>query len=475
MLFNTFEFAVFLVLVLGLYYCLRLRAQNIMLVCASYLFYGWWDWRFCGLLFASTVVDYLVARAMGGASPKVRRGLLYVSLATNLGMLGVFKYYDFFIESTTRMLHALGLESNPALLGVLLPVGISFYTFQTLSYTIDVYRGKTAPVRRFSTFMLYVCYFPQLVAGPIERSTKLLPQLESPRVVDADRLSSGGLLILIGLFKKIAIADAVAPTVDAVFASPGSAGWGYLLLGALLFSLQIYGDFSGYTDIARGVSRLLGIELCENFRQPYFVSSITEFLRRWHISLSTWLRDYLYIPLGGNRGGPLKTYRNLLLTMLLGGLWHGAALTFVAWGALHGLFLAVHKLMLRGREPVYHHPFSSPTAFVKRGLLVLGTFSLVTLTWVFFRAETIGDAMSFMTGILTLRSGEGYVGVSGLMQVGFFFGLMLLVDLPQALSGRHEAMLSWPWPLRGAVAGVMCVLLLTLGPIDATPFIYFQF
>ena len=475
MLFNTFEFVVFLVAVLGLYYCLALRAQNLMLIAASYLFYGWWDWRFCALLLGSTVVDYTVARLMSGRSDKARRRLLVLSLTVNLGILAVFKYFDFFIESATRMLNALGLESNPVLLSILLPVGISFYTFQTLSYTIDVYRGKTQAVRRFSTFMLYVSYFPQLVAGPIERSTRLLPQLEKPRVVDSEKLSSGVILILIGLFKKIAIADAVAPTVDAVFASPGTASWGFLLLGAFLFALQIYGDFSGYTDIARGVSRLLGIELCVNFRQPYFAASITEFWRRWHISLSSWLRDYLYIPLGGNRCGKFKTYRNLMLTMLLGGLWHGAAMTFVVWGALHGLYLAVHKLLLRGRDPGYVDPLASPAAFIKRLFYVLCTFTLVTFAWVFFRAESLSDALHLVSGILTLRSGEGHVGAMGLAQAGLFLGLLLLVDLPQALSGRQEAMLSWPWPVRGAVAGVMCVLLLTMGPMDAAPFIYFQF
>lgn len=474
MLFNTFEFAVFLVVVLGLYYCLTRKAQNVGLLIASYAFYGFWDWRFCALLFGSTVVDYTVARLMA-VLPHRKRALLLVSLTVNLGVLGFFKYFDFFVDSAVAMLTSLGLEANPALLGVLLPVGISFYTFQTLSYTIDVYRGKTTPKRDPVTFALYVSYFPQLVAGPIERSTRLLPQLQNPRTVDGQSFSSGCLLILIGLFKKIAIADSVAPMVDEAFGSAGTASGAFLLLGVLLFALQIYCDFSGYTDIARGVSRLLGIELCVNFRQPYFASSITEFWRRWHISLSTWLRDYLYIPLGGNRKGRFNTYRNLMITMLLGGLWHGAAWTFVIWGALHGLYLCAHKLWLRGQEPAYIDPFASVGSFCKRLFLTACTFALVCLAWVYFRADGLAQANSIVWGIATLREGTGYVGMSGLMLLAMYVGLMLLVDLPQALSGRQEAMLGWPWPVRGGVAGAMVVLLFLLSPVHDTPFIYFQF
>lgn len=474
MLFNTFEFAVFLVVVLGLYYCLTRKAQNVGLLLASYVFYGYWDWRFCALLLGSTVVDYTVARLMA-AWPSKKKSLLMVSLGVNLGVLGFFKYFDFFVDSAIAMLSSLGLEANPALMGVLLPVGISFYTFQTLSYTIDVYRGRTTAERDPVTFALYVSYFPQLVAGPIERSTRLLPQLQKPRRVDGEAFSSGCLLILIGLFKKMAIADSVAPIVDEVFASSGSASGAYLLLGVVLFALQIYADFSGYTDIARGVSRLLGIELCVNFRQPYLASSITEFWRRWHISLSTWLRDYLYIPLGGNRKGRLNTYRNLMLTMLLGGLWHGAAWTFVAWGALHGLYLAAHKLWLRGREPAYYDPFASVGSFCKRLVFTACTFALVTLAWVYFRADGLAQANSIVWGIVTMRPGTGFVGVSGLAMLAMYASFMLLIDLPQALSARQEAMLGWPWPVRGGVAGVMVVLLLVMSPNDDTPFIYFQF
>ncbi|MEM1213666.1 MAG: MBOAT family O-acyltransferase [Planctomycetota bacterium] len=484
MLFNTFEFAVFFVLVLGVYYCLTRRAQNVMLLGASYLFYGWWDWRFCGLLLASTLVDYLVGRVMAAQDRdtlrgrRVRRACLGVSLTVNLGLLAFFKYFGFFVESAAALLESVGLQPNMPLLTVLLPVGISFYTFQTLSYTIDVYRGQRGAVKDPVTFGLYVAYFPQLVAGPIERSTRLIPQFERDRVVDGERLAGGVWLILLGLFKKMAIADAVAPYVDEAFAAGQSGDWLFLLCGAWLFALQIYGDFSGYTDMARGVSRLLGIELGVNFRQPYFASSITEFWRRWHISLSGWLRDYLYIPLGGSRGGGRwgwKTYRNLLLTMLLGGLWHGAAWTFIIWGGLHGLLLAAHKAWLRGKQPGYHDPLASVGSFLKRLVFTAITFHLVVLGWVFFRAPDLTTAWAYVEGIVTLRDGEGYVGTMGLGRVAFFVGLVLLIDVPQALGRRHEVALAWPWPVRGALAGVMLILICLLGPSDDTPFLYFQF
>ncbi len=475
MMFNTTEFALFLVGVLGLYYVLTWRAQNVLLLAASYVFYGWWDWRFCALLAVSTLVDYTVGRCMPGAGTRARRALLGVSLATNLGLLGFFKYFDFFVDSAARVLGQLGLEPNVPLLTVLLPVGISFYTFQTLAYTIDIYRGKLQPERNVVAFALYVAYFPQLVAGPIERAQRMMPQLRRPRRVDAQTMGSGLWLILLGLFKKMAIADAVAPQVQACFDLAQDGNGFYLLTGAWLFALQIYGDFSGYTDIARGVSRLLGIELCENFRQPYFASSITEFWRRWHISLSTWLRDYLYIPLGGNRKGPRRTYLNLMLTMLLGGLWHGAAWTFVVWGGLHGLYLAAHKAWLRGRDPAYHDPLASWRGLFTRLVLTVVTFHAVTLAWVFFRAPDLPTAWAYVTGVVTLREGPGFVGAGGMMTVMLYVALVLLVDLPQALTRRHDAALAWPWPIRGALAGVMVILIFVMSPTDETPFIYFQF
>lgn len=346
MLFNTLEFAIFFAIVCGLYFFLKRRAQNAMLLAASYIFYGWWDWRFLSLLIVSTIMDYTTSYHMEGASQRKRRVLLLISMTGNLGMLGFFKYCDFFITSAARALDVLGVPHSVHTLGILLPVGISFYTFQTMSYVIDVYRGHLKPCRSLLDFSLFVTYFPQLVAGPIERATHLLPEIQKDRRVTWPMVRSGAVLVLIGLVRKLAIADFVAPTVVKVFDDPAGHGWQALAAGVLLFALQLYGDFAGYSDIARGTSRILGIELMVNFNQPYFSTDITDYWRRWHISLSTWLRDYLYIPLGGSRGSRLFHYRNLMLTMVLGGLWHGAAWTYVAWGTIHGLALVVHKMFL---------------------------------------------------------------------------------------------------------------------------------
>ena len=345
MIFNSFQFAIFFVLVLGAYWQLRWKGQNRLLLVMSYVFYGWWDWRFLGLLALSTGVDFLVARRLGRTDDGPhRKRLLWASMAVNLGILGFFKYFGFFADSLEASLSSVGVGWLAPSLGIVLPVGISFYTFQSMSYTIDVYRRELDPVEDFFDFALYVSYFPQLVAGPIERATRLVPQILSPRVRPrGEQISSGLALIAVGLVKKVAIADIAASVANDVFSRSGEASAIELIIGVYCFAIQIYGDFSGYSDMARGTSRLLGIELVENFKQPYFSPSITQFWRRWHISLSNWLRDYLYIPLGGNRKGPRRTYINLALTMLLGGLWHGAAWTFVVWGALQGLYLMVER------------------------------------------------------------------------------------------------------------------------------------
>ncbi|KAA3659381.1 MAG: MBOAT family protein, partial [Calditrichaeota bacterium] len=321
MWFNSWEFLYFLPTVLAIYYNLNRRAQNLWLVVASYFFYGWWDWRFLSLVLASTLVDYFAGLYIQNQQDtgKRKRGL-YASLLMNLGALSLFKYFNFFVDSFTALGDSIGLNFNTPVMRLLPPVGISFYTFQTLSYTIDIYRRKQKPVRNFIDFALYVTYFPQLVAGPIERASTLLPQIQKKRIVTLEQFQAGCLLILIGLFKKIALADAAAPLVDEVFANPQAQSSIILLKGLYLFSLQIYCDFSGYSSIARGVSKLIGIELSENFQTPYLAANITDFWRRWHITLSRWLRDYLYIPLGGNRIGKTRTYINLMLTMLIGGL-----------------------------------------------------------------------------------------------------------------------------------------------------------
>jgi alginate O-acetyltransferase complex protein AlgI len=495
-LFNSWNFAHFLPIVLILYYALARRWQNVLLLTAGYIFYGTWDWRFCFLLAFSTVLDYTLGRAMGATeNPRSRKALIVLSIVANLGFLGFFKYFNFFVDSFATLAHAMHFNPNVPLLRIILPVGISFYTFQSLAYTIDVYRRTFPPEKNFLDYATYVSFFPQLVAGPIERAPHLLTQLKNDRKVDEDCIYQGGLLMLIGFFKKLAIADAIAPHVNLAFTNAATGSWVLLLAGISLFTIQIYCDFSGYTDIARGVAKLMGIDLMENFNQPYLSTNITEFWRRWHISLSSWLRDYLYIPLGGNRKGELNTYRNLMITMLLGGLWHGASWTFVIWGALHGTYLAIHKFTLKLRDPlptvrdatehgpspsepdpitkrviIHPAPWSSPYAF----LSLLVTLHLVMLTWIFFRAPSLHAAIDYLTGILTFRG-----NASGLLDsvklVAFYAALVLLVDIPMYRRRSHVAMLQWNWITRGVVAAAMILLIVLFAPNNETPFIYFQF
>lgn len=475
MLFNSPEFFVFLPIVLGIYFLLSWRMQNAWLLLASYVFYGSWDWRFLGLIFVSTAVDYLVGMGLGQSDDTRRRKhLLVVSMVTNLGILGVFKYYGFFIGSMAALLESFGFQAHTPVLQIVLPVGISFYTFQTMSYTIDVYRRRIDPTRDPLTFALYVAYFPQLVAGPIERAHHLLPMLAAPRQVRWLDIAVGFELVVIGFFKKVAVADTLGPLVDSRFADPGLVSGMDLLITTYLFAFQIYGDFSGYSDIARGTSRFFGVDLMRNFNQPYLSQSITEFWRRWHISLSTWLRDYLYISIGGNRRGPGRTYVNLMVTMLLGGLWHGANWTFVIWGGLHGAYLAVHKafLSLNGTgKPVRDMRFWP-------GLLkVFVTFQLVCLTWVFFRAADFSSAIDILTRILTWSAAAGDIPplVVG-ERILILVGTLLCLDVWQARRGDHALMVSWHWVPRAI--GYATLILLTLGlgnVIDEVPFIYFQF
>jgi D-alanyl-lipoteichoic acid acyltransferase DltB (MBOAT superfamily) len=434
------------------------------------VFYGAWDWRFLGLLWLSTIVDYLVGRTLGATEESARRRrLLAISLVVNLGVLASFKYFNFFVDSAAALLEQFGLSANVPTLRIILPVGISFYTFQTLAYTIDVYRRKAEVEHNPLTFALYVAYFPQLVAGPIERAQRLIPQLREPRSrIRRDQVRSGLFLIALGLFKKVVIADALAPYVDQAFGGSSTTSWINLVVGVYAFALQIYGDFSGYTDIARGTSRLLGVELMINFQQPYLSRNITNFWRTWHISLSTWLRDYLYIPLGGSRKGKVLTYRNLMITMLLGGLWHGAAWTFVVWGGLHGLYLAVHRGW-RHRSP------AGPTdPLTRRDILpALVTFNLVSLAWVFFRSQTFEQAFEVLQGIGSLRPGTTNWNAVGLLVV--LGGIALVIDLVQRKGGEHTIMLTWPAPARGVVYGVLALGLVLFAGGDTIPFIYFQF
>jgi alginate O-acetyltransferase complex protein AlgI len=474
MLFNSWEFAIFLVAVFTAYHVLSFRAQNALLILASYFFYGWWDWRFLSLLWISTLVDFHVARRMPSTEGGRRKILLLASLCTNFGLLGFFKYFNFFINSTAEALQALGFNPNMPALAVVLPVGISFYTFQTMAYTIDVYRGRIRPTNDFLVFSLYVAYFPQLVAGPIERAQHLLPQFSAPRRVTGDGLASGLVLVLIGLVRKVVIADGVASEVDSVFADPTAHGGVMIAWGTMLFAIQIYCDFAGYSDIARGVSRMFGVELMRNFEHPYFSTNITEFWRRWHISLSTWLRDYLYIPLGGNRGPGWFVYRNLMITMLLGGLWHGAAWTFVAWGGLHGLALAVHKLWLRGRKPPERAVVDS---IGEAGRALTGwclTMLIVGSAWIFFRAQSFGDAFAAIERIVSIAPGV-LPNTEQLAHTLRVLLILLAIDLPQYVSRRHTVLLRLPWPARAAAYVAIIMILVVFRSGDNVQFIYFQF
>jgi len=476
-IFNSFDFLFFFFTVLLLYWGpLRksLRGQNLLLLVVSYVFYGWWDWRFLSLLFLNSLIDYFAALGIQATnSPSTRRGLLLLSLVSNLGMLGFFKYYNFFADSTARLLEVFGLHADPFVLQVILPVGISFYTFQTLSYTLDVYFQKMKPVRDPIVFLAYVSFFPQLVAGPIERAIDLLPQFTVPRSVTWPQIQAGCRQVLWGLFKKMVIADSIAPQVDYVFRNCSELDGVSLFIGAFLFALQIYGDFSGYTDVAIGVAKLMGFHLSRNFAYPYFSRNIAEFWRRWHMTLSTWFRDYLYIPLGGNRVGRTRTILNILITFTLCGLWHGANWTFIMWGFLNGLMFV--PLILLNRHQVNkeivanNRPF--PTVLELFGML--GTQSFVLMSWVFFRAESLSQAGTYLSRGLT----HPYLGLDySRYQTGLILCLGLLVM--EWLQRRRAFALEigdWPLLMRyGAYASIF-LMLIELGSQQNVPFIYFQF
>ena len=476
MLFNSFIFLVFLAVVLPLFYLSAKKHRNLIILLASYIFYGYWDWRFCGLLALSTVVDYFIGQRLHAAQEeKVRKRYLLTSMIVNLGILGIFKYFNFFVESFDAMAAPLGMSLDFLHLNIILPVGISFYTFQTMSYTIDIYRRELEPTRSFIDFALFVSFFPQLVAGPIERASNLLPQIAKGLSPTREQMQTGVNLIILGMFKKVMIGDAAGRLVDHVFAAPELYSSVELLMALVLFSIQIYADFSGYSSIARGTSKLLGLELMKNFEQPYLSSNITEFWRRWHISLSTWLRDYLYIALGGNRQGVGRTYVNLMLTMLLGGLWHGASWNFVIWGGLHGIYLAVHKWMLKGKRVRGSYTYDSPQGFVTYLGKVVATYLLVLFTWLFFRAHTFTDAMDFFAGVFTWTSSatSGRFVVITLA----FATVTLLIDFFQYYTKKHTFLLQVkPVPARwGILSAMMLITMIYMFVEEPLPFVYFQF
>ncbi len=476
MFFNSFDFGIFLCLCVAFFFLLQAtghyRAQNRLLLVASYVFYSAWDWRFSFLIAISTLVDYFVARALGREEVASRRKwLVTCSLVVNLGFLGFFKYANFFAAGFHELGLAFGLEISPFVLDVVLPVGISFYTFQTLSYTIDVYRGELSPTTDFFDFALFVSFFPQLVAGPIERARNLLPQIGGPRIPSWERFDSGCWLIFWGLFKKVVIADNLAKMVDFVFAGASNPTGVEIVVATYAFAFQIYCDFSGYTDIARGVARLMGFDLMLNFRLPYLATDPSDFWRRWHISLSTWLRDYLYISLGGNRAGRRRTLQNLLVTMVLGGLWHGAAMPFVIWGAYHGMLLSVHRLTRASLARLT--PRGSVQSKLWRALQIVSTFHFVCLGWLIFRSESLG---SLVENVLRIFN-DFEIGLAGqwVLPMAVLIAPLVLVQFVQARSNDLEAMLRWSLPARIVLYSVLAILMVLWGEDGGQPFIYFQF
>jgi D-alanyl-lipoteichoic acid acyltransferase DltB (MBOAT superfamily) len=443
-----------------------------MLLVASYAFYAAWDWRFCGLLAVSTVVDFFVGRALAAEQERRRRRwIVTISVVVNLAILGFFKYAGFFSTSFSDLMGALGWSVPPIVLDVVLPVGISFYTFQTMSYSIDVYRRRIEPTRRFLDFALYVAFFPQLVAGPIERPMRFLPQILQPRDITWEKIGTGAWLVLWGLFKKAVLADNLAALVDGVYAPDADPTSGEIMLATWGFAFQIYCDFSGYTDIARGVARIMGFDLMVNFNLPFWATSIDDYWRRWHISLSTWLRDYLYIPLGGNRAGKWLTYRNLFLTMLLGGLWHGAAWTYVLWGAFHGVGLCLHRLTSPWFERIA--PSSRVVERLWWALRVLFTFNLIAFAFVIFRSTS----MAQLTRYLGILFGPFEAGMTGEWIVPFvaLTAPLMLLETVMVWTRDLEPVRRWPAVVRGAVYAACLLGLLIFGEDGGNAFIYFQF
>jgi D-alanyl-lipoteichoic acid acyltransferase DltB (MBOAT superfamily) len=526
MLFNSGVFALFFAAFLPLYLLCRRRVvlRNLLLIVASYAFYGWWDPRFLILVAVSTSVDYLAALGASGqpvravdlaksaaylvvvtfaslavasahdrwlAAP-VAAGMLAIGLAifairhvraesrprcwlllslfTNLGILAFFKYFNFFVGSATALLDGFGLGLHAPSLVIILPVGLSFYTFQAISRTIDSYRRRYEPRYSIVNYAAFHAFFPQLVAGPIERAGHLMPQFETVRPLSRELLTSGALLFMWGLYQKIVIADNVSPIANAVFNAPSQQTAGATLAGVLAFTVQIYCDFSGYSNMARGLGRFLGFDLMVNFNQPYFARTPSEFWQRWHISLSRWLRDYLYISLGGNRQGKLKTYRNLMITMLLGGLWHGASWTFVAWGAFHGAILVVYHA-LHIDSIIERTRFATLRGFALNMTAWLVTSSLVCIGWILFRARTFDDALAVFSHLIGT---SGYT-TAAFSTLFYYTAPLIAVEIYQRLSGKLEVLTAGPFLVRYSAALAVLLTLIAFSAPSGQEFIYFDF
>jgi alginate O-acetyltransferase complex protein AlgI len=483
MLFNSIDFAIFLPLIFVLYWFVtnkHLKLQNFLLVLSSYVFYGWWDWRFLSLIMFSTIVDYAVGLRLGKEQSKAKRKtLMMVSILVNLGFLGFFKYYNFFVDNFVAAFTFFGQDIQANSLNIILPVGISFYTFQTLSYTIDVYRRKMKPTKNFIAFAAFVSFFPQLVAGPIERATNLLPQFFKKRCFDYYKAVDGMRQILWGLFKKIVIADNCARFADYIFAHSESMNGSTLFLGVLFFTFQIYGDFSGYSDIAIGTARLFGFNLMRNFAFPYFSRDIAEFWRRWHISLSTWFRDYVYIPLGGSKGSKWMQIRNIFIIFIVSGFWHGANWTFIIWGALNAVFFLPLLLAKRNRKHMEIVARGKGLPGLKEFLGILVTFLLTVFAWVFFRAENLPHAVQYLVGIFTngTFAAPRFYGMGKALPLAILLVVFLIVEWRgrtgdfaiSAVGTKYTRMVRWV--LYAGIVFLIGMYMQTQG----TPFIYFQF
>jgi len=479
MLFNSIDFLCFLLVVFILYWSVfkkSIKLQNALILVASYIFYGWWDWRFLSLILLSTIVDYTIGLQLQKTGKQTKRKyLLWGSLLFNLGLLAFFKYYNFFIDNWIVAWEAFGVTMHRSTLNIILPVGISFYTFQTLSYTIDVYRNKLKATTDFVAFASFVSFFPQLVAGPIERASNLLPQFYKKRVFNYEIAKNGIALIVWGLFKKIVIADSCAVYANAIFEDYQSKDSLTLILGAVYFAFQIYGDFSGYSDIAIGTSRLFGFDLMRNFNYPYFSRDIAEFWRRWHISLSTWFRDYLYIPIGGSRGSKLKQLRNVIIIFVVSGFWHGPNWTFVIWGLLNALYFI--PLLLQGKnrrnlDEIPTNKFRVPN--IKVLFQIASTFILTTVAWVFFRSETLFDAFEYLKRIVLFEEFKFVKYLSIERYAIELIPILFLLVVIEWFSKEKEHPIMGKYVL---VKLYVVILLIIVFGVYSNPsdFIYFQF
>ena len=486
MLFNSIDFAIFLPSVFFLYWFVanrNLKVQNLLIVIASYFFYGWWDWRFLSLIAISTLVDFFVGLGLSyHQSPSTRKALLWISIFVNLGLLGFFKYYNFFLENFIAGYSFFGKEISPNSLNIILPVGISFYTFQSLSYTIDIYRRKFEPTKNFIAFSAFVSFFPQLVAGPIERASNLLPQFYNKRIFDYAKAADGMRQILWGLIKKIIIADNCAEYVDIIFNNYSDYTGSTLVIGAVFFSVQIYADFSGYSDIAIGTSRLFGFNLKRNFAFPYFSRDIAEFCRRWHISLASWLRDYLYIPLGGSKGTLFNKIRNIFAIFLISGLWHGANWTFIFWGALYALYYLPLLLLNRNRINLDDVAEGRIIPSFRELINIGATFSQGVFARIFFRSESVSDAFSyigkfFSLSLLSRPSIYPAKAQLSLNTIYLFISVFFIIEWIQR-DKQHAMqieMIKIPRMGRWALYSFIIFIIGMYMPTGERPFIYFQF